>query len=149
MNINTFRMHVNRSTVDDIIIHLNECSSTFIPALSTYINIVEYSNKIYNGSTRYELYDNFKLIGLLALYDNDDNLNFITNLSVLPSYQNKGVARYLLDKCKRDVLTKDNKCITLEVFKDNINAINFYINNNFKLLETNGNILTLKWNKKI
>ena len=39
----------NTSSIEDIFIHLSECSDSFIPKLNTYVDIKEYSNKLFFG----------------------------------------------------------------------------------------------------
>ena len=69
----------NTSSVDIIYDHLFNCRDLFIPNLDSYVNIKEYSQKLFDKSYRFEAFDNDKLVGLICLYPN----NFITNVSVL------------------------------------------------------------------
>jgi 2-polyprenyl-3-methyl-5-hydroxy-6-metoxy-1,4-benzoquinol methylase len=136
---------INNSTTEDILKHLDKCSKFFIPELKTYVNILDYSNKIFNKSVRFEAYDNEDLIGLLALYINEeDKSTFITNLSVDISYQKTGVSKKLLENCKNFNVHQKYDFILLEVFKNNINAINFYEKNNFKILKKMEDKLIMK-----
>jgi len=139
------KYRINKSTLSEINDHLNECSNLFVPSLNKYVNIENYSKKIFDRGVRFESYYNNKLIGLLVLYVNDQNqTSFITNVSVDFNYHKKEVANKLLEKCKNYVISKNYKEIILEVFKSNTKAIKFYEKNNFKKINDFENKLTMK-----
>lgn len=126
---------INKSSINDIIKHLTNCSSLFIPKLDSYVDISEYSNKIYSKCIRFEAYNDKSLIGLIASYLNEKNKSlFITNFSVDINYQKKGISKNLLEICKNYSLLKKCESVFLEVFEVNTTAINFYNKNDFKIL---------------
>lgn len=119
-------------TLEDIQQHLNKCSSSFTPSLDSYINIKEYSKKIYNKAITFEKFDQDSLIGLVAAYDNpEEKFGWITNVSVDPEYSKKGIASELLNKCYKYFENKGYFHIFLEVFLDNKKAINLYTKQGF------------------
>jgi ribosomal protein S18 acetylase RimI-like enzyme len=141
------KITINNSTQEQIYNHLTSCSKSFTPELSSYVDIEGYSKKLYENSRRIELIVDDILIGLIAFYNNSDQKNlYITNISVVPEYHNQGVAQILLDTCKSRCTDLQYNNITLEVFKNNKPAINFYEKNDFILHETKDNVLILKWN---
>jgi ribosomal protein S18 acetylase RimI-like enzyme len=141
------KITINNSTQEQIYNHLISCSKSFTPELSSYVDIEEYSKKLYENSKRIELIVDDVLIGLIAFYNNSDHKNlYITNISVMPGYYNQGIARMLLDTCKSRCVDLQYSNITLEVFKENKPAINFYEKNNFTLHKIKDNVLILKWN---
>jgi ribosomal protein S18 acetylase RimI-like enzyme len=141
------KITINNSTQEQIYNHLTSCSKSFTPELSSYVDIEGYSKKLYENSRRIELIVDDILIGLIAFYNNSDQKNlYITNISVVPEYHNQGVAQILLDTCKSRCTELQYNNITLEVFKNNKPAINFYEKNDFILHETKDNVLILKWN---
>ena len=74
----------NKSNEENIFKHLKKCSNQFIPSLDTYVNIELYSKKLYKQATRFEIFDNNNLKGLIAIYINNDKgfiTNFLSNLS--------------------------------------------------------------------
>lgn len=127
---------VNKSTYLEILNHLNECSSTFIPDLSSYVDIEEYSKKLYEKSTRIESYFGEKLIGLVSLYVNSSD-SFITNFSVSPGFQGSGISKVILKMCIDHVKKLDHKSLFLEVKDRNNRAISFYKKNKFKIIKIN------------
>jgi hypothetical protein len=72
---------INKSSELEIKKHLISVSKNFVPELDSYVNIEEYSKKLFEKSTRIEAYSGENLIGLIAIYLNNSD-SFITNYSV-------------------------------------------------------------------
>jgi 2-polyprenyl-3-methyl-5-hydroxy-6-metoxy-1,4-benzoquinol methylase len=141
--MNNITYNINTSTEEKINLHLTKCKDLFIPSLDSYVNINEYSKKLYNNSVRFEAYIEDELVGLIAVYDNKkENFSFITNVSVFTEVRNLGVANHLINLCKKE--TK-NKTIKLEVNKDNLRAINFYKKHNFNQIGINNNNFIMEY----
>jgi ribosomal protein S18 acetylase RimI-like enzyme len=125
--------------------HLITCSSTFIPSLDSYVNIEEYSKKIFNQAILFAKFDKNKLVGLVAAYDNPtEKFGWITNVSVDPNYFKKGIASELLNRCYEYFETKKYFSIFLEVFLDNKKAINLYLKQGFIKHKIKKNKMILK-----
>jgi 2-polyprenyl-3-methyl-5-hydroxy-6-metoxy-1,4-benzoquinol methylase len=140
-----FEYKVNNSSLENITDHLKKCSNLFTPSLGDYVDIEMYSKKLHNKGVRFECYHNSNLIGLLVLYTNPKNkTSFITNVSVEYNYQKNGIAKELLYNCKEYVISQNYCEITLEVFKNNLNAIKFYKRNKFKINDQTENKLIMK-----
>lgn len=126
-------------SVESVIEHLTKCSNAFVPPLHTYVDIVEYSHKIINNAITFEAWDDNLLIALVAAYMNDfkNKVCFITNVSVLPEYWRKGIAKKLLvslaEYCK---LNNFNK-IRLEVYSINKSALSLYSQSGFSIIANN------------
>ena len=80
----------NQSTKKQIENHLLICEKTFIPKLSAFVDIKDYSNKIFNKAVRFECFDEEKLVGLIAAYKQEEL--YITNVSTDPNYIRRGIA---------------------------------------------------------
>ena len=133
------------TTLENIQQHLNKCSSTFIPSLDSYVNIEEYSKKIYDKAIIFGEFDQNNLIGLVAAYDNpEEKFGWITNVSVDPDYSRKGIASELLNRCYKYFENKGYFHIFLEVFLDNEKAINLYIKQGFIKHKIKENKMILK-----
>lgn len=92
---------IDKSTVEDIFLHLNTCDLDYIPKLSLKVNIDEYSQKLFQNANRFEAWNNNKLIGLLAIYFNfEENFAFITNVSIFKRLCRKR-------NCKKDFRNGD------------------------------------------
>jgi 2-polyprenyl-3-methyl-5-hydroxy-6-metoxy-1,4-benzoquinol methylase len=132
-------------TLQQIKDHLIICSDSFIPPLTRYVNIDEYAKKIFDHAILFSEFDNDKLIGLVAVYDNfEEKFGWITNVSVNPDYSGKGIATELLNKCHNYFEAKKYFNIFLEVFIDNKKAIKLYIKQGFIKHKIKKNKMVLK-----
>lgn len=124
---------LNKVNLLQISTHLQRCSPTFIPELSTYVDIPIYAEKIFKHAVTFEAWSCNELIGLLACYLNNfqDKEAFITNISVIEEYHRKGVASKLLDMVMKEARKKGFIKIILNVEEDNLNVISFYLINGF------------------
>ena len=141
--MNDFQIKFNKSNFEQINSHLLSVSDLFVPSLSSYVNIEKYSLKLINNANRFEIFDNDKLIALLAFYEKSDEI-FLTNLSVCKTHLKKGIAKNLLfelfDYSKM-------RYIKLEVFKLNRKAIKFYLLNDFYIKQKLEEKCILEWKK--
>jgi len=125
--------------------HLTICSSNFIPNLDSYVNIDNYSKKIFEQATLFTKFDGDKLVGLIAAYDNPtEKFGWVTNVSIDPEYCGKGLATELLKECKKYFENKKYFIILLEVFLDNKKAINLYFKQGFIKHKIKENKMILK-----
>lgn len=123
----------NYSTFLDIYKHLKAVSSFFLPPLEGRVNIEEYANKLFIHAEREEAYYNGELTGLIAYYYTEGEKEaFISNVSVLPEFKNKGIASSLLSKVKLFLRDKGVCKISMEV-ANNSSIIDFYRKNGFDL----------------
>lgn len=139
---------IDSSTQKDIKNHLLECCNHFIPPLDTYVEIAEYSEKIYSKSCRFEFFEEGILRGLVAMYVNDKG-GFITNFSVSPESMGLGISKKLLDLVVKYLDENSLKEVDLSVNKLNYRAINFYEKNGFlPISEEKENIIMKKETKR-
>ena len=141
--------YTNKASAEEINLHLKKCSKEFIPPLHSYVNIIEYSNKLFNKSFTFEAWANNNLIALLAVYLNEEKkIIFITNLSVDSHYIRKGLSqsnfKHLMKFAKKNNFIK----IYLEVSTENLRAINFYKKNNFVIKKIKNNKYHMSMNLK-
>ena len=124
---------INKATVTDIELHLNKCSIYFVPPLDSYIDIPSYSFKLQTYSETFEAWYNDELISLIACYlnDHDSKIGFISNVSTVKAYQGFGIAKKMIHDLFEHAIHKGFTSLTLEVNKDNRNAIGFYENLGF------------------
>ena len=135
---------MNKSTLYQIEKHLERCKDEFTPSLDTYVNLTQYSEKICLHADRFERFENNKLIGLIAIYDNPEkSYGYITNVSVEGKYQGVGISSSLLKECINYFRNKGFCKINLQVYKTNKKAISFYKKNNFKVLNILDKIITM------
>ncbi|HPH92270.1 MAG TPA: GNAT family N-acetyltransferase [Ferruginibacter sp.] len=146
MDKTTLIYQVKTAAESDILWHLKECNNNFLPPLTDRIDINAYAKKIFDKAVTFEAWENKNLIGLIAAYVNTGNpkISFITNVSVKKEFMGMGIASVLLKKCIAHAADVHCNEIHLEVFKNNIAAINFYKKYNFTQSGTQENSLLMK-----
>ena len=144
----------NTTSAAEICAHLSSCDADFVPRLSTRVEMQDYAKKIASKATRFEAWDGDKLVGLLAVYCNDQeqHIAFITSVSVQKAWTGKGIAECLVGQCIEHAKVSGMRQISLEVASDNVSAIKLYEKIGFVASKANtplvGMILFLK-DKKI
>ncbi|MBI5134905.1 GNAT family N-acetyltransferase [Candidatus Uhrbacteria bacterium] len=125
----------NKSTIFD---HLKECNDDFVPPLYQRVHLGRYANKIHRNSVTFEAWAKNRLVGLLAAYFNDseDQIGFITSVSVTADYSGQGIASKLANSCITHAKQIHFKKLRLEVHKNNFTAIHLYRKVGFVELET-------------
>jgi ribosomal protein S18 acetylase RimI-like enzyme len=138
---------INKSTSSEIKGHLELCDEAFSPKLSSYVDIIAYSEKLYAQARRFELWKSNELIGLLAFYENVDREQiYISNLSLLSSYRGKEIASRLLDLLLAYGILIDFKSVSLEVRVCNERAKSFYFGKGFKKTRIQEDVLSMSLN---
>jgi len=141
---------VNTASEENILRHLNHCNNQFVPALSTRVLLDAYAKKLADYAILFEAWADEKLIGMVAMYLNDHNHGYITNVSVYIEYGGKGVAKQIFANFVEYIEANNIFEIKLEVSAKNITAINLYKKFGFESIENKKNqILMSKKAKKI
>ena len=128
MNDAIANLSVNRSHLEELRQHLIYSDTSFFPSLSTRVDLETYAKKIYDRANRFEAWDNGNLIGLVAVYcdNHEKHPAFITNVSVLPTYQGKGIASQLMNNCLEYIREQEFGVVELEVNQHNLVAVAVY-----------------------
>ena len=129
---------LNSSKKNNIFEHLLAVDDDFNPKLSSIIDLEAYSAKIFFSADRFECWSSCKLVGLIAIYTNSDELppfSYITNVSVFKSLLGNGVANQLMTQVISFVQEKNISRINLHVSKLNYRAISFYRKYKFRDIE--------------
>ena len=120
----------NQASQQAIAAHLQQCDAAFVPALSSRLNIDDYANKIIRHAQRFEASTSVthELAGLVAMYCNvvQHGRAFITNVSVLPTWQQQGIALALLKQALQFAQARGCLQVELEVNANNAAAIALY-----------------------
>ena len=101
-------VRIHKSTYEQIYNHLKKCNESFKPKLSSYVNLKEYSEKIYKKAILFEYFENEKLVGLIAGYPLTESF-YITNVSTDPDFSGRGIGKTLLERQNAKLLFKDDK----------------------------------------
>ena len=128
MQMTAFNLTVKQASAGEIRDHLVRCDDSFVPPLSSRVDLAEYSLKLSKMAVTFEAFDGGELVGLVAAYFTKENHNeaYITNVSVIGSYEGTGLAIKLMTLCMEYAKEKKFTSIVLEVSVLNKRAIRFY-----------------------
>ena len=142
MNIKT---RINTAKEHNIFEHLKLCDKQFITPLSLRVNIGEYSKKLAGNARLFEAWDEANLVGLVAMYIDNDEEGFITNVSVCEEYMGKGIATMIFNLLIINSIESGVKTLRLEVYSINHVAIKLYEKFGFKkYIEKDDSLVMLK-----
>ncbi|MEI2781601.1 MAG: GNAT family N-acetyltransferase [Candidatus Competibacter sp.] len=118
----------NKASEAEIVGHLLCCDSSFVPSLSSRVEIDDYAQKIVSKAMRFEAWSGRMLIGLVAAYCNDYEkyAAYITSVSLLKSWTGRGIAVCLVRQCIEYAKVLGMRQISLNVASDNMPAIKLY-----------------------
>ena len=110
------------------------------------MNLEEYAFKIFQKAVRFEAIDQEKIVGLVAIYCNDEKKisAYITSVSVDKDKQGLGIGSELVDAGIEYVKRLGFKKIELEVDIRNIKAINLYRKKGFTLRENKPTVIAMR-----
>lgn len=128
---------MNEVNCDVIFEFLSKVDKDFEPALSSNLNLKEYSKKIASKASLFTNFKNGNLLGLCAVYATD-NVNYqayLTMLAVDPCYRGLGIAKRLIVEMEEKLSFKGFESVKLEVYKTNQSAYLLYSNHGYKIVE--------------
>lgn len=112
--------------------HLRAADASFVPALSSRVDLAAYADKLATHARRVEAWQSDTLAGLIAMYANDPAQGgFISNVSVLPGHQGQGIASELLTRVLALAAELGLPRLRLEVHADNTAALALYHRHGF------------------
>lgn len=135
----------NKASEAEIAEHLARCDADFEPSLSSRVEIMTYARLISRKAVRFEAWSGDTLIGLVAAYFNDQEsgIAYITSVSVLKAWTNKGVAAHLVSLCIVYAKAVGMWQLSLEVASTNASAVNLYKRNGFVTDQPNGLVVRM------
>lgn len=138
-------LRANRAGVAELTAHLSRCDAAFVPPLSGRVAIDAYAQKMMDKAMRFEAWHAGELVGLVATYCNDPEKRtaFITSVSVLPSWQGRGIAAKLMAHCIDHVRGQGFGYIELEVDQRNLAAVTLYEKYGFATTRIGGTSLIM------
>jgi ribosomal-protein-alanine N-acetyltransferase len=146
MSLLNINFEVKKAKYKDIYEHLVKCSPLFLPPLSSYVDIEKYAEKILLHSYTFEAWSSSVLVGLIAAYLNQISKEnaFITNVSILPEYQRRGISRLLMKITVQKAQEIGFKKLSLCVNSSNSAALNLYKNFDFRIVSIDSNIIKME-----
>jgi ribosomal protein S18 acetylase RimI-like enzyme len=135
----------NRATEGELANHLSLCDATFVPSLSSRVEIPGYAHKLWLHATRFEAWADGLLVGLVAVYCNDSARRFayVTSVSVLPEGRGRRIASGLLVQCSEYLRALGFERVELEVDRENQTAIQMYHRHGFIAVNGSGRNLVM------
>ena len=146
MSTTSVEWRVNAANAALIAAHLRACDDTFVPTLSSRVDIDEYAQKLAAKSERFEAWSNGVLVGLLAVYCNDfdGRIAYITSVSVMPVWRGHGIASRLIVRCVENAVALGHTAIELEVGTRNEAAARLYEKHGFLSVRASAQTTTLR-----
>lgn len=120
---------VGCSRAEQIQEHLLACDKDFPVPLSSRVSLAEYSQKLHDRAIRFEAWCGQQLVALVGAYDaraRRENELFVSNVSVLPEFRGRGLAKLLLRQCIAYAVAHEFSRIRLEVDAANAAALALY-----------------------
>lgn len=124
---------VNFASSEQLVSHFQGCDQKFLSSLSRRVDVRQYAAKIVANAERFEAWADDQLVGLVAAYINDLDKHsaFATSVSVMPTWNRKGIASELLNRCITHVREVGFSRIILEVESTNNAAAMLYKKHGF------------------
>ena len=118
----------NTANLKDIEIHFNSLNQDFIKELELRICLDDYFSKIIQHATLYEFWQDDRLTGFAAVYENRgiNQPAYLTNISIVESQGGKGIGSELLQFVISGLKEKEFMEFDLEVKKNNDVALGLY-----------------------
>lgn len=137
---------IRAASREDIYSHLLECNDQFIPPLNKKTDIHEYARKIFEKAVTFEAWSGPTLAGIIAAYFNDvkNKKGFITNVSTIKTFEGRGIASELLNRCIAYARKNKFTEITLQVSKASAPAIHLYKKKKFIIYESKDEFIFMK-----
>jgi ribosomal protein S18 acetylase RimI-like enzyme len=121
------------ASADQLAVLLQRCDASFIPPLSSRVELAAYAHKIASRALRLEAWQGAEPVALLAMYCNDPagGVAYITSVSVVPGCARRGMASALLAQAIGQARAAGMRQIALEVDANNGAALRLYQKHGF------------------
>lgn len=133
---NATTLRHNTASAAEIAEHLRGCDASFIPPLSRRVAIDDYAQKLAAHAECVELWADGVLVGLAAFYGNQPPEAFLSNISVLPAWQKRHLARRMLTECIARARGLNLATMRLEVSSQHEAALTLYHAQGFTITGT-------------
>ena len=131
---------INKNNIkyNELFEFLKEIDNSFAPKLSEQTELSNYTKKLIENGFIITTKKNSKIIGLIAGYINNKLTReaYISLVYVDKEYRRQNIATNLMQKFIEKVNEEGYIKISLECNKNNLNALSFYKNFDFKIIET-------------
>ncbi len=124
-------------TQKEIFNYLEKTKYSFQSIQNGHVNVNEYAEKLSKNAVHFTVYHSNQLIGFLACYFNNQIscIAHISNMGVLEKYQGFGIGSMLIDAAIKYGQSNNFKEIQLEVYSNNLVALNLYKKKGFLIVK--------------
>lgn len=121
-----FKKVIDRNEIDYLLL---QTDSKMIKQTLFSDKYNQWVDKINNYGIFTACYDGNVFLGCIALYANDykEHIGYLTYIAVVEHMIDKGIGKCLLKECERIAFEEKMKFLKLEVKRENLRAINFYV----------------------
>jgi ribosomal protein S18 acetylase RimI-like enzyme len=139
--MNRLTMMLNTADAQAIERHLRACDNSFFSPLSDRVDLGEYAEKIARLADRFELWEQDRLVGLVAVYLNDttSRRGYISSVSLCRDYTGKGLGSELIQRCSHVARDKGFASLLLEVAEGDTHTRRLYNKLGFELVGNSQN----------
>jgi len=106
-------------------------ASTNISISERVGSLEDYARKLLENSNNFCVKRDEKIIGFISFYSNSPNGAYLTQIAVDGEEKGRGIGSMMLEYAMSSAKNSGMKRIRLEVYKDNTEAISFYLNKGF------------------
>jgi ribosomal protein S18 acetylase RimI-like enzyme len=126
-------LRADAASLGQLIALLQRCDASFVPPLSSRVELAAYARKIASHALRLEAWRGAEPVALLAMYCNDlaRGIAYITSVSVAPGCTRCGIGSTLLAEAIRRARAAGMHQIVLEVDAGNGPALRLYQQHGF------------------
>jgi len=102
------------------------------------VDLIEFSMKLSLNAKHFYLFQQGEVAGFLAAYFNDmeNKVAYISTVSLFPQFQGQGLGGAMLDEACCYAKKNGFKVVRLQVRRNNVGALRFYIKHGFFKAET-------------
>lgn len=144
------RYQTGTSTERDIREHLGACDAHFVPPLRERVDIDEYARKLAERALTIEAWHDEVLVGLVAAYVSaSGDACFVSNVSVLPEFQGRGIASALLANLERHPACANARSVQLEVSKDSVDGVRLYERVGFRVTGARDDQIVMQYTRNV
>jgi len=139
------RFDIKQAGSSDILAHLRTCDRSFLPVLSTRVELETYAAKLARFAVTFEAWEQGTLVGLIGAYLNDPARmeGYISTVSTVPGHWGRGIADRLLGMLLAYADGHGFETLSLEVAESNAGARKLYEKHGFAVTGKSGTMLNM------
>ena len=144
IQLEELHVKMNMASAEDIELYIMKHSADFFPAFHTKNNVAEYAEKLRKLGNTYELWYNGELDALMAVYFNEQLKQiYVPYICTAGAHYAPHVGQYLFRMIMH--FSTPFEYVRLEVRKNNLRAVTFYLKQGFTIKHDAGEKVLLEY----